>query len=70
MSAAFGVSAELVGSVFYGAATLDRSATVIPMVSCRRGSGSTTRCCRDRYSRATAAPPRARRAFFCTAPPP
>ncbi len=37
LSAAFGVGAELVGSVFYGAATLDRSATVIPMVSLQAG---------------------------------
>jgi hypothetical protein len=37
LSATFGLGAELVGSVFYGAATLDRSATVIPMVSLQAG---------------------------------
>jgi hypothetical protein len=37
LSAAFGVSAELVGSVFYGAATLDRSVTVIPMIALQAG---------------------------------
>jgi hypothetical protein len=37
LSAAFGVSAELVGNVFYGAATLERSVTVIPMLSFQAG---------------------------------
>jgi hypothetical protein len=37
LSATFGISAELVGSLFYGAATLDRSVTVIPMISLQAG---------------------------------
>jgi len=37
LSAAFGIGAELVGNLFYGAATLDRSVTVIPMLSLQVG---------------------------------
>src|SRR5690606_9835515 len=37
VTAAVGVSMELVGSLFYGAATLERSASVIPLLSLQGG---------------------------------
>ena len=37
LTAALGVGAELAGSVFYGAATLDQSASVIPLLSFQAG---------------------------------
>jgi hypothetical protein len=38
VTAALGISAELVGSLFYGAATLDNSRTAIPILSMQLGA--------------------------------